>query len=94
MKTKTYINEERANSEEFRDYIIQELQNREVTVTFTKKDGTERVMRCTRDLRKIPSNQQPSGSMAIIGTTAVRVFDFDADGWRSFNPESVKSIEL
>ena len=93
MLTKTFINQERAASDEFRSYIIETLKNDELTVTFNKKDGTERVMKCTRNLSKVPSDQQPSGTMELKETSAIRVFDLEANGWRSFNAESVTAIE-
>ena len=38
----------------FRDWVRSLLEVAEITVTFVKADGTERDMRCTLDLLKIP----------------------------------------
>lgn len=64
-----------------------------VTVTFTKKDGTERVMRCTLQPELLPKvelkeNTKPRKE----STTSMRVFDLDKNEWRSFTIKSVKRI--
>lgn len=64
-----------------------------VTVTFTKKDGTERVMRCTLQPELLPKvelkeNTKPRKE----STTSMRVFDLDKNEWRSFTIKSVKQI--
>ena len=66
----------------------------EVRVTFTKVDGTERVMLCTQnpDLMNIAMaeyNEDPRPQ-----TDNVRVYDVEASGWRSFNIPTVKSFEV
>lgn len=66
-----------------------------VTVTFTKKDGTDRVMKCTLSEEKIPVEARPTGnSTPQISNTAVRVFDTDKSEWRSFRWDSVKRVEF
>lgn len=66
-----------------------------VTVTFTKKDGTERVMKCTLDPKLLPTptltenkteRKKPENVMAV--------YDVEAKGWRSFSVKSVKRIQL
>lgn len=65
-----------------------------ITVTFTKKDGTERVMKCTKSIAKIPIEMQPSGEREYKEDENVRVFDLEKNEWRSFNYSSVKRIEF
>ena len=65
-----------------------------VRVTFTKADGTERVMTCTQnpDLMNIAMaeyNEDPRPQ-----TDNVRVYDIEASGWRSFNMPTVTSAEV
>ena len=64
-----------------------------VRVTFTKVDGTERVMLCTQnpDLMDTP----PTVSEVVRPESDnVRVYDVEASGWRSFNMPTVKSVEV
>ena len=64
-----------------------------VTVNFTKKDGTPRVMRCTRDLNLIPEDKQPRGTGTMTKGDAVSAFDLEKQEWRSFNTGNVTRIE-
>lgn len=62
-----------------------------VTVTFTKKDGTERTMRCTRATSYIPIEHAPKSDTSKEEVTDnIRVFDVENQGWRSFNFSSLK----
>ena len=65
------------------------------TVTFTKADGTERVLRGTRNFANIPANMYPKQESmpGIVNEDTVRVFDLDINAWRSFRKDSVKSYE-
>lgn len=86
--------EEFLKSEEAKTFITEHLSENELTVTFTKKDGTQRVMRCTRNVEKIPSDKQPTtSSKETDKTDAVRVFDLDIQEWRSFNLSSVTRFD-
>lgn len=68
------------------------LANNVCRVVFTKKNGEERDMRCTRILDKIPPDMRPKGE-SEYSEEALRVFDLTAQGWRSFRVDSVKSFE-
>jgi hypothetical protein len=63
-----------------------------IRVLFTKKDGTEREMRCTLIESKIPVDKQPKTETTSVAGSAVRVFDLDKLEWRSFRWDSVKSV--
>ena len=67
-----------------------------VRVTFTKADGTERVMVCTQnpDLMNIAMAEYNEAAAAGPQTDNVRVYDIEASGWRSFNMPTVKSVEV
>ena len=79
---------------EFREWLIDLLAdtNNPTTVTFTKKDGTERVMKCTRSLALIPEDQHPKNGAGDSDST-LRVFDLDKNEWRSFIVENIKRLE-
>jgi hypothetical protein len=78
-----------------RESILSALANDVVRVAFTKKDGSDRLMRCTRDLRRaihapVPKNE----NFVDDNLDVIRAYDLEAEGWRSFIVSSVKSVEL
>lgn len=87
-------NAEFLKTDEFREWLIALLQDETnpTIITFTKKDGTERVMRCTRSLSQIPEDQHPKNE-TNDSKTSIRVFDLDKNEWRSFIAENVKRID-
>lgn len=70
--------------------ITQLLETNVVNVTFTKKDGTLREMRCTKNLDLVPNDKLPKGVARTKASTSVTAFDLDKQEWRSFLPESVQ----
>ena len=75
------------------DKLKQILDRQDVFVKFTKKNGEERVMRCTRSVHLIPKDQLPKG-IGIVKDGVTPVYDLDNDGWRSFSNDSVISYEF
>lgn len=61
-------------------------------VTFLKKDGTERVMKCTQNTGIIPENMHPMGTGPAYTENQVRVFDVEKQEWRSFRKDSITGI--
>jgi hypothetical protein len=78
---------------EFREWMIGLLAEQTATITFTKKDGTERTMKCTRNPESIPTAHRPKDNSNEKSSTAIPVFDLEAEGWRSFIPENIIRIE-
>ena len=74
-----------------RKWLAGMLEQSVVEVTFTKKDGTERVMNCTLLEDYLP---ETTGEGRSAGSDALAVFDVDADGWRSFRWDSIKAVKL
>jgi hypothetical protein len=70
------------------------LQKGIVTVTFTKKDGSERVMKCTLSENFIAQKDLPKGNTRVSNDEAIAVYDVDVSGWRSFRIDSVKSVTV
>ena len=69
----------------------------EAKVTFTKVDGTERVMRCTLEANKLPPvvvKEDAKPRKQSDSTKALRVFDVEKGEWRSFTIKNIKRIEL
>jgi len=48
------------DTKEGRKWLLEMLQTDELTVFFTKKDGTERQMLCTLAENKIPNEKMPT----------------------------------
>jgi hypothetical protein len=66
-----------------------------VTVTFTKKDGTERIMNCTTNPDVVPKVEIKEGATPRKQSeTTMRVFDTDIKEWRSFTTKSIKQINV
>ena len=67
----------------------------DLSITFTKKDGTERKMFCTLIEDKIPTDKKPQvGTVRPVSTEAQRVFDVEVGDWRSFRWDSIKAVEF
>jgi hypothetical protein len=67
------------------------------TITFTKVDGTERVMKCTPEANKLPPvvvKEDAKPRKQTDSTKALRVFDIEKQEWRSFNIKNIKKIEM
>lgn len=74
------------------------------TVTFTKKDGTERVMLCTTNSKIIP--QEPVHETGTdnpidfpkkerkVNEEVCPVYDLEAGHWKSFRWDSIKSVSF
>ena len=98
-----------------RDWIKSLLNKQEITVRFTKADGTERDMKCTLNWELIPEKPPMavmSYSASIVGQVdglvtestkprhapkepdpaVIKVFDVEAQAWRSFRMDRLKKI--
>ena len=81
--------------------IVELLLNDVATVTFTKADGTERVMECTLLAKVLGAHFKPDSEILeemkttpTETTPTIAVWDLPSDGWRSFRMDSVKSISI
>ena len=78
-----------------KEYINGLLNESEITVKFTKKNGEERVMRCTKVFDKIPEEMRPkedSKRKISEESDAIAVFDLDISQWRSFNVGNILEV--
>lgn len=79
------------------DWLKNILPTTEATITFTKADGTERVMKCTLEAGKLPPvvvKEDAKPRKQSDSTKALRVFDLEKGEWRSFTIKNLKRIEL
>jgi hypothetical protein len=82
-------------AEIFFDRLKTVMREQEIKITFTKKDGTERVMRCTLDPAKLPVQESTeTKTERKVSTETMAVFDLDVQGWRSFTKKSVKCVDF
>ena len=79
----------------FTEWLKGALKTNIVDVTFTKKDGTERVMNCTTNPDIVPKVEIKEGSKPRKQSeTTMRVFDTDIKEWRSFTVKSIKHLSV
>jgi len=71
------------------------LKTETITITFTKKDGTERVMNCTLNPDIVPKVEvKEDVKPRKVSETTMRVFDTDIKEWRSFTTKSIKHLSV
>ena len=93
-----------ANKAVIRDWVRSLLQKQELTVSFTKADGTMRDMRCTLAWEKIPVDKQPK-EVPLDGIVreskkprkepdphSLRVYDLEKQEWRSFRFDRLQKL--
>jgi hypothetical protein len=73
-----------------RDDIIARLRNAPRRITFTKSDGSERVMLCTLEKAKVPKVDEDYNNLP---GESVIAWDLEKNGWRTFYVDTVKAIE-
>lgn len=78
----------------FRSWLKDALHHQTIQVTFTKKDGTERVMKCTLREDILPKVEIKESSTRKTNDANLAVFDVEANGWRSFTVRTVKRVKF
>jgi hypothetical protein len=84
-----------------KDELVEKLQNEIVQLSFTKADGSERHMICTKNIVHIPEESRPKTDKVVkldengnvIESDNVTVWDMEAKGWRSFNFTKVLEVK-
>jgi len=76
-----------------RENVVNALKNEVATITFTKKDGSERVMKGTLMPTLLPefTSDKPKKERKV-NEEVVAVFDIEANGFRSFRLDTVTSF--
>ena len=78
-----------------RKWLLGLLETEIVEIEFTKKDGTDRVMKCT-----LQEDYLPEVDGVIVfekdrwKKDSLAVFDLEKEGWRSFRWDSVKAVRF
>lgn len=74
--------------------LLHDANIKDLRITFTKSDGTDREMRCTLVESAIPAEKLPKNTGRSTTETNQRVFDLEKQEWRSFKWESVKRVDF
>lgn len=84
------------NSPEGRDWLLSLLRKNIITVTFTKKNGEDRIMQCTLDPEYFAQDKYRSDLTedTKLDRTNCTVWDVNAQGWRSFIWTNIKQIDF
>jgi hypothetical protein len=81
-----------------KDWLKSVLRDGVAVVKFEKNDGTERVMKCTlkQDLvpQKVHETKRINEQVRAVSDEVLPVYDVEANGWRSFRWDSIKSVEI
>ena len=82
----------------FKRWLKSHLAYGETTVVFTKKDGTERVMKCTTNPELVPAvelveSAEPKKEKKV-NEEVMPVYDLEAKDWKSFRWDSIKQVRF
>jgi hypothetical protein len=92
----------------FKKWLKSHLAFGPVTVTFTKKDGTERVMECTTSPTLVPIVEErvhvtntdnpidfpKPKKEKKVNEEVMPVYDLEAKAWKSFRWDSIKQVRF
>ena len=78
----------------FIDWLRGHLNAGSVTITFLKKDGSERIMKCTLNPNQVEVYEKKTERTRTINEDICPVFDLDKREWRSFRYDSVTRVEI
>ena len=74
-----------ANKDTLKDLLKRKI----VQITFKKKDGTERVMKCTLQEDLVPIYEKKTERVKKQNDETLAVWDLEKDSFRSFKLDSV-----
>jgi hypothetical protein len=105
MKNTLLVEQQKPTSEwtdkdwhKFRTWLIGMLKVGPVTVTFNKKDGSERIMLCTLEPDALPpmpiKESTETAKPKKENLEVISVYDLNAKGWRSFVLKNVTNIKI
>lgn len=90
-----------AVTREDRDWLFSMLKLGPVQVTFTKADGSERVMNCSLQKGVVPEYERKTEAKSEGEAEAkpknediMFVWDLDKSSWRSFKLSTIKHVQL
>lgn len=72
--------------------LLKNLGESIICVRFIKKNGDERLLKCTRNLQLVDDAHIPKNQNHDDESNVIRAYDVDAKGWRSFDFDSIIEI--
>jgi hypothetical protein len=79
----------------FTELVKTKLAEGIITVTFNKKDGSERIMQCTLSPTIVPQTPLIEGRKErAIPRNSISVYDTTARDWRSFIIKNVTQVDF
>jgi|LauGreDrversion4_2_1035121.scaffolds.fasta_scaffold204830_3 hypothetical protein len=64
------------------------------TIVFTKKDGSERVMKCTLQEGVVVPHEKTTDRVKEPKDDILPVWDLEANAWRSITIPNIKTVEF
>ena len=89
-----YAQAKPAEQKKFREFLKGVLKNETATLTFQKKDGTMRVMKCSLREEHMPSYEKKTERVRATNDETLSVVDLEKNEWRSFRYDSIRKIEF
>ena len=78
-----------------REYLKSILVENELTVEFTKADGTKRKLLCTLKADELPKFEIKEGAKPKkVNEDILSVWDLENNGWRSFRIDTVTAFSF
>jgi hypothetical protein len=65
-----------------------------VEITFTKIDGSSRVMKCSLQDKYLPVMMEDTETATKDNPNVLAVWDIDNNGWRSFRINSITEVRI
>ena len=81
------------DNQQFKQWLTGVLRTQILTVVFTKKDGTERVMKCTLKSDVVVPYEQKTERKKVQNEEIVSVWDVEKSAWRSFNIRTINEVK-
>lgn len=78
----------------FKSNIQNLLRAWEAKITFTKKDGTERVMHCTLKEGVVVPHEKTTDRVKQPKDDMLAVWDIEAQGWRTVTIPNITVVEI
>ncbi len=72
--------------------LQQALSKLNADITFTKKDGTERIMKCTLRNDVVVPYEKKTDIVREGKDNIMPVWDLEAEAWRSVNIDTIKEV--
>lgn len=81
------------DDQETKDWLKKLLKETEVEITFTKRDGSERVMDCSLDPVFIPVVEKKTDRVRKESPDVLSVVDIEIGEWRSIRWDSITGLK-